>query len=51
MEKFYVMYNESEVIWCWEEEAFDLLTRGWLIHAIANDETTADKLAEEACYI
>jgi hypothetical protein len=47
----FVMYNSSDVIWCYEEEAFEKLTLGWTIHAVADDETTADKLVEEACYI
>ncbi|MFS0562598.1 hypothetical protein AB1K91_17870 [Terribacillus sp. 179-K 1B1 HS] len=50
MEKFYVMRNDHEVIWCWEEEAFDKLTHGWSLYAIADSEDSADKMCEEACY-
>jgi hypothetical protein len=49
--KHFVMYNSNDVIWCYEEEAFKKLTLGWTIHAVSYDEATADKLAEEACYL
>ncbi|MCY8386520.1 hypothetical protein MOC78_03380 [Bacillus inaquosorum] len=51
MEKYFVMYNSTDVIWCYEEEAFEKLTAGWTIHAISYDEKSADKLVEEACYL
>ncbi|GGP14220.1 hypothetical protein [Oceanobacillus neutriphilus] len=51
MNKYYVMYNSTDVIWCWEEEAFEKITMGWKLYAVANDEETADAFCEEACYI
>lgn len=51
MNKYYVMYNDSEVIWCWEEEAFEKLSIGWKLYAVAYDEKVADQLCEEACYL
>lgn len=51
MLKHYVMYNKSEVIWCYEEEAYEKLAMGWKIHAVTDDENTADTLTEEACYL
>jgi len=48
--KHFVMYNDSEALWCYEEEAYEKLTMGWTLHAVAYDEKTADELAEETQY-
>lgn len=49
--KYFVVYNSSEVIWCYEEEAYEKLVMGWRFYAVAANEKTADFLVEEACYI
>lgn len=49
--KYYVIYNSSDVIWCYREEAFEKVTMGWTIHAIVDSESKAEKFAEEACYL
>lgn len=51
MDKYYVIYNSSEVIWCWEEEAYEKLSKGWKLYAIAETEEVADQFCEEACYL
>lgn len=51
MKKYFVVYNSSVAYWCWEDEALDLVTKGWTLHAVTTDEAAADRLAEDACYI
>ncbi|WP_168156642.1 hypothetical protein [Oceanobacillus sp. E9] len=51
MNKYYVMYNSNDAIWCWEKEAFEKMTMGWKLHAIAHSEEQANELTEEACYL
>lgn len=48
--KYYVMHNDTDVIWCWQNEAFEKLTTGWTLFGIADSEQEADILCEEACY-
>jgi hypothetical protein len=49
--KYYVMYNSSEAIWCFQDEMFEKLALGWVLHAYTNNEAAADKLVEECCYL
>lgn len=51
MTRYYVMYNSTDSIWCYEDEAFEKLVIGWTLYAISYSEGEADLLAEEACYI
>jgi hypothetical protein len=48
---YYVIYNSSDAIWCYQDEAFEKLTTGWTLHAITDNEEKADQLTEECCYI
>lgn len=50
MEKYYVVYDRNTAFWCGQYEAFELMVMGWRLYAVADDEETAEKLAEEACY-
>lgn len=51
MGKYYVIYSLSEVIWCWEDEAFQKMSEGWKLYAITDTEKEAEQFCEEACYL
>jgi hypothetical protein len=51
LQKHFVIYNSTDVIWCYEDEAFEKITIGWTLHAVTTDEKTADKLCDEAALI
>lgn len=51
MGEYFVVYNKDNSIWCFEDEAYDLMSKGWNLYAVTDREETADAMTEEACYI
>lgn len=47
----YILYSNSEVVKCEKDLAFDLITKGWILYAIADDDQMAAELMEETCFL
>jgi hypothetical protein len=47
---YYVVYNNSEVFWCFEEEAKELTKGSYKLYAITDTIEKADILCEQVCY-
>ena len=48
MLKYWVVYNDFEAYWCYQDEAYRLIKeQGWKLHGISNDEKIAELMLSE----